>query len=479
MAHSMKRGDIGAEVQLIKTLCRGKKAAFLILKSLERDLFAFEDTLSIYDILAKEYINEGKPIPKLSILIEHPFIPDDSKSLLKSSKYEHYVNEEEAGQAVEHLIRLRNRRLLVQIQRDIVEGLRNGEKEASILSGIDDTLFRIRACGKDDDIVHFGVEGDNSGKKLMKKILSKKQEALSKCGWKQLDEKVGGFRDGDLIIMSANTGGGKSVAAKDWMANTFLLNKENSCLASLEMDTQEVYERVLSAKANILYSKVKRKTFNEEEERQLIECWEGMEEFGMKYNCRMSVYAPTGDVTIQQVLAPLVQFKYKWVFLDYISLFAEFDEGSNEAQSLGKIARYCKRWARTNACKVVLLTQINENMEMRYSKAIKEHANYWLRWNLSDEVRESGVGAIELAKGRSSELGDMPMAFELQYQRITDLDEEKRAQLAQDDDDSPNEEPRKKKPKEASEFTPKGKKKEKAKESDSLDMDSKEWKNEF
>jgi hypothetical protein len=57
-------------------------------------------------------------------------------------------------------------------------------------------------------------------------------------------------------------------------------------------------------------------------------------------------------------------------------------------------------------------------MDVRYSKAIKEHADVVMAWNLTKDAKESGVVWVHHIKARQYEAFDFPLAVELKYCRF-------------------------------------------------------------
>ena len=81
--------------------------------------------------------------------------------------------------------------------------------------------------------------------------------------------------------------------------------------------------------------------------------------------------------------------------------------------------------AQKNKAIVILLAQLDEKTHtIRYSRAIKEHANTWIWWHLHDEDRETGVCTWNLGKSRGSSIGSFDMRMDLEHMRIYDAENE-------------------------------------------------------
>lgn len=423
------KGDIELELSILKTLLSEetpKKIKSKILGDIKSDSFAFEETKGIYELLYNNYIDEGKKIPSLKVILKHPDITKQQRIFLKKEKYEPLTSTTDVEESLSSLKEYRTKRKLSEIAMNTYEKLESNDNSQSILEGIETGLLEARSGDrKNEDIVVGGDTDDDSAEQLVNKVTSKEKIRLSRTGFKKLDDCLGGgCGEGDLFILTASTGGGKTTAVLNMLKFIYTVNHENVVLVSLEMKNEEIGERLMSNLSNVKYTKLRNKNFSEEEEEAIRKSWKKFNKVGRKNGCRYYFDSPTEDVDIHRVLAPLTGGGYKWVFIDYINLLAETNDNLSEAQSLSKIARYAKRWAQKNKAIVVLLSQLDEKTHtIRYSRAIKEHANTWLWWHYTDEDREKGTCTWTLGKSRGSKIGSFDMKMDLEYMRITDLDD--------------------------------------------------------
>jgi len=421
-----KKGEIALELSLLKTLLSNhtpKEIKSKIIGSINREFFAFNETKDVYSLLYNEYIDEGKDIPSLSVLLGHPDLKEESLMFLKNKKYKRLSSTDDLKSCLSSLLEYYKRRHLSEATKYLYEALNRNENSDSIIANLDNILFELKSGDKkNEDFVTGGYSNDKSSKKLLNEILSKEKHKLSRTGFNQLDNLLGGGSgEGDLFIISATTGGGKTAAIFNMQKFIYSVNHENSIIVSLEMKNGECYERTMSNVANVPYAKIKSKNLTEEEEHKIRRAWKKYENIGKEHKCFYKMWSPTEDVNIHKVLAPLTNMGYKWVFIDYINLLAQEDASMSEAQMLSSVARYAKRWAQANKCIVVILTQLDEKTHLiRYARAIKEHANTFLWWHYTEENREKGVCTWNLGKSRSSELGSFDMRMDMQYMRITD-----------------------------------------------------------
>jgi hypothetical protein len=141
---------------------------------------------------------------------------------------------------------------------------------------------------------------------------------------------------------------------------------------------------------------------------------------------RFTVFAPS-SATIQECEYVFKTFPYRVWFIDYINLL-KWDGGGKERSGedwtrLSDIVKEFKRMAKKYGIAVVLAVQVNVDkesgdIEIRYAKAMKEHADVVLVWNLTQDARQEGVVWMRHLKARQYEPFDFPVRVALNHCRF-------------------------------------------------------------
>ena len=198
-------------------------------------------------------------------------------------------------------------------------------------------------------------------------------------GFKDLDKILGGFRDGDLIVLAARTSIGKTALALNMAINAA---KAGAAIAffSLEMPSQQVVQRILSSQANINSSSM-RKGFLEAADFQALT--NAFNELG---NLRFWI-DDSPAMTVMELRAKArrlmrgVEGGQGLIVVDYLQLLQP-TRGFRERQrylEVGEVSRGLKVLAKELGVPVLALSQLARGIEQRESK----------RPMLSD-LRESG-----------------------------------------------------------------------------------------
>ena len=109
------------------------------------------------------------------------------------------------------------------------------------------------------------------------------------------------------------------------------------------------------------------------------------------------------------------------VIVDYINLLNKEEDAnrnSNDAAILGDIAKEAKNVAGATNTAWVMLAQLSDQGDVKYSRAIKEHSDCMLTWTYGDAEKESHLIEINIAKSRHGKSFKFPLREGFKTQRI-------------------------------------------------------------
>lgn len=235
------------------------------------------------------------------------------------------------------------------------------------------------------------VEGSGSGvikdsEEIISDVLAhlEKQKTLEDkdivgidTGFKQLNEMTKGFKNGDLIIIAARPGMGKTTICLNLMSN--VLQRGNGVVFfSLEMPAEQIMLRMLSAKTSIPLQNIMTAKMDDEEWSRMSDACEDMS------NKKFFVY-DSGYVNIHQIRTQMRKLKsshpeISLCVIDYIGLMMATSNYSDRHLQIAEISRGLKLLARELDMPIIALSQLNRSLEARANK----------RPMLSD-LRESGA----------------------------------------------------------------------------------------
>lgn len=252
-------------------------------------------------------------------------------------------------------------------------------------------------------------------------------------GYYELDEMLGGFQPGQLIIIAARPSMGKTAFALNICDHASVENKTCTLFVSLEMGRVELAERLLGARARVDGNKLRKGHNLGTRELTLL---------GKAYNefSQSPIFiddTPARDIL--QITASARRLKMRnnlgMIVLDYIQLVDSEDSRDSRQEQIAKISRRLKALARSLKIPVIALSQLNravENREdrrprmadLRESGAIEQDADIVLllhRPEYYDPNDQPGIAEVIVAKNRNGPTGSEKLTFLKNITRFENL----------------------------------------------------------
>lgn len=262
----------------------------------------------------------------------------------------------------------------------------------------------LRPCDIDSSIAEVltkleEIQGSKTvHSKTMKQIVAENKgnyfnehvgEGLIKTGFYHTDDCLGGLEGGDVTVIGARPGVGKSAIVTQ-MIGQMAEKGYNIGYYNLEMNESQVYERFVSRMSEIGLTRVRRaKTFLGGEQ----EAFEKANDKLSGYNITIS----TGTKSVSEIRAECRHQRYDVIVIDYLQLIKADRRFSNRASEVGDISKAIKALAMELHIPIILLSQLNRASESRETKEptmaelresgdIEQDAsNIILLWNLDED----------------------------------------------------------------------------------------------
>jgi replicative DNA helicase len=284
-----------------------------------------------------------------------------------------------------------------------------------------DGLSKAKAGSKEvAKIVNFGA--DNNSTYLIKNLLAGKTKPAIPTGIRAFDDRNVGIFFGSLMVLGGSSGGGKSALALT-LAKNMAEYGAKVCFVPLEMDEEETTQRLMANIAEIDMGKmINAKLFTQSDKIKLKRSYKAWVEKLAKKDAKLTIWKPTEEVTIDDIFFHVKPMGYNVVIIDYLSLLAGVG-GDDAWQKLGEAARAAKVYADLNGCIVILLVQLNDDMTVRYSRAVTEHASLAWHWVRDQKSMETHLLHIIQRKARNQSNHNFSLLEEFQFMRVRDVPE--------------------------------------------------------
>jgi archaellum biogenesis ATPase FlaH len=378
-------------------------------------------------------------IPSYHELEVDPVLDEDFRRILATNEYAKPLSIEKTKRSLDTLEKYRKIRDIYAMCTEGLKALKDSsvDVEDLLTKSADKLAIARTALSEGEELTHFG-RGNNSTD-VVKKILYGKIKTVIPTGFKTFDERNGGFFRTGVAILSANSGGGKSIMALQLAINMYYAGYSTMVL-TLEMDKEQYTARFLSNISGVNSTKIFLKKTNDEEKSRIKKAYKKFVLFGKKNKVRWSILAPKNDLPLDKVLLVAKPYGFHVITIDYLSLLPDASV-DNQARALAEITRKLKVFVQNTHSLVIALAQLNEEGFIKYARAIKENADHVWTWVYSEAQRESHTITIKVDKGRNQLCFPFDVQEDYSTMKVTDqgptkdFDEDAISSDSSDDDE--------------------------------------------
>jgi replicative DNA helicase len=396
----MRKFNSQAEVKMLKTLLDGEaRLRTELLSKMRPAHFGYGPAQEAFSRIIN-FIQSGKELPSSIAFVEDPALSTKAKALLAGDKLSAAFSKADADALYDTLEQHRQGRCVLTAVKDaseIMQGEENIEVKEAV-SVLERELIAARQETDNSKMLHAGLDS-NVGDKV-KALVESAKPSLIKTGFDEFDEKTGGFAKGNLVILASNYGGGKSVTGMQLGLNMYY-NPAKVGIVSLEMDEDEYMERILSNISGVQHDLIRLRRMEATHKQKVFREWKQFEEFGDANNARLTVFTPPG-LSVGELAMQFKPLGLDVIIIDYLNLMDPPKSGVQQWEELGAITRLLKLMATQLGCTVVALTQMSDDMQIKYARAIAEHANFVWMWRYGDTERTSHIIKVVQHKARNA-----------------------------------------------------------------------------
>lgn len=241
-------------------------------------------------------------------------------------------------------------------------------------------------------------------------------------GFPDLDNKLAGMQDSNLLILAARPGQGKTAFALNIAQNIAIREKQTVGFFSLEMSKEELVDRLLVAQADVDAWRLKTGRLSDDDFTKLSEAMGELAEAPLYID-------DTPGINIFEIRTKArrlqVSHKVKLLIVDYLQLIDPGRRLDNRVQEVSIISQSLKNLARELHIPVLAVSQLSRAVEARGTKipqladlresgAIEQDADVVMfLYREEQELENWGHQIIKLliAKHRNGPLGEIDLIF--------------------------------------------------------------------
>lgn len=249
----------------------------------------------------------------------------------------------------------------------------------------------------------------------------------------ELDQYTHGLHPGQLIILAARPGVGKSTFALDIARNSAIKNKIPALFFSLEMGRAEIAMRLLSAESDIYLQSMRKGKVSREE-------WVKLANVRGSINDSPLYIDDSPNLTLVEIRAKARRLSQQLglglIVIDYLQLLSSGKKVESRQQEVSEFSRSLKLLAKELNIPVIAIAQLNRGSEqkadkrpelfhLRESGSLEQDADVVLLLHREDLSQKDstrvGEADIILAKQRNGPTGEVAVLFQGQFSKFVNL----------------------------------------------------------
>jgi len=382
-----------------------------------------DESLPIDPVTVAEQLERGDQLERSGGLEYLSALMDGLPRALNVAQYARIVKDKSS---------LRN--LIASANAIITEAI-GGEDETDEI--IDQAERRIFEIAEDKVKRGFLSVQDLAGETIHQlEELHERRESITgvPTGFKRLDTMTAGLQPGDLIIIAARPSMGKTSLALNIAQHVGLRHGGSVGIFSLEMSTQQLVRRLMSAEANVDNHKLATGFLSDKDLNDLLTA--------LQYLSSAKIFVDdSANPSLLEMRSKARRLKAEHgldlLIVDYLQLMS-LGKFENRNLEIGAISRALKGLAKELEVPVIALSQLSRAPEsrsehrpqlsdLRESGNLEQDADV-VAFIYREEVYNpdptvQGIAELIIAKQRNGPIGVVPLAFLKQYTAFKDRDD--------------------------------------------------------
>ncbi|MGL4305692.1 MAG: replicative DNA helicase [Mycobacteriaceae bacterium] len=252
-------------------------------------------------------------------------------------------------------------------------------------------------------------------------------------GFVDLDEVTNGLHPGQMIIVAARPGVGKSTLGLDFMRSCSIKHGMASVIFSLEMSKTEIVMRLLSAEAKIKLGDMRSGKMSDDDWTKLARRMSEISEAPLYID-------DSPNLTMMEIRAKARRLKQKadlkLIVVDYLQLMSSGKKVESRQLEVSEFSRHLKLMAKELEVPVVAISQLNRGSEQRQDKrpmvsdlresgSLEQDADMVILLHRPDAIERDdprgGEADLILGKHRNGPTAVITVAHQLHLSKFVDM----------------------------------------------------------
>ncbi len=390
--------NFDAEIAVIGCLLWDNRSYEKFADFLSEDHFSDQNNKKIFKTI-KSLLDQNILVTPITL---KNYIEDNSEGELDNLSYLKQIKDsapssQNAFQYARLLYDLHIKRSLISIGNEIVQETITNEEELegkNLIENAENNLYNLSQTGNIDRKHLLFKEALKNAVDIIDQSFKRDGKIAGiATGLKDLDKKLGGLHNSDLIIIAGRPSMGKTALgtniafnvakdykeAKDELGNIKVLDGGKVAFFSLEMSSEQLATRVLAEQSKITGDKMRKGELNKNDFKKIAEVTSKLQNINLFIDDNPILTIPTLRARARRLKR---LHNIDLIIIDYLQLMSGSSTNRNDGrvQEISEITRGLKAIAKELNIPIIALSQLSRQVEQREDK----------RPHLSD-LRESGT----------------------------------------------------------------------------------------
>lgn len=315
------------------------------------------------------------------------------------------------------------REIVRQAARVVERGTQFNGDVKEFISDVESSFFKLTSDARTGGMLKIAACLKDNLRELAEPARNKGEILGIPTGYNDLDRKLLGMRPGQLVVLAARPGMGKTALALNMAVNAAKATKAPVAIFSLEMLAPELSQRMLSSEAKVDSTRIRSRQFLDTDLRNITKVIPELSALPIFVN-------DSGSTSLYDIKSQCRKIKAEnglgVIVIDYIQLMKPTNPNISREQQISEMSRGLKELAKEMECPVIALSQLNRGVESRTDKrpmisdlresgSIEQDADCVLLIYRDDyyneNSKEKGVAEVIVAKNRAGEQGTIKLAW--------------------------------------------------------------------
>lgn len=295
-------------------------------------------------------------------------------------------------------------------------------------------IFNIGKGAKSQEAIKIGEAWENVVEEIERAAGNTNDGVTGVAtGFRELDELTHGFQPGQLILIAARPGIGKSTLALDFARGASVKHDQSVVFFSLEMSRGEIAMRLMSAETRIYLNKIRSGNIDQRG-------WSEIAKVHAKLNQAPLYIDDSANLTLVEIRSKCRRLKQqlglKMIVIDYLQLLTSGKKVESRQQEVSEFSRSLKLLAKELGVPVIALSQLNRGSENRENKkpqlsdlresgSLEQDADIVIlleRDPYADQAMENANDTVlHVAKHRNGQTKELTVLFEGGFSRFSEM----------------------------------------------------------